>query len=92
MLEVIVLDAVAGAGHWTGLLPWWLWLVVGVVCLVLLTCAASHLLRAAGVIADERELKLVSIEMLELKSVSIEMLELKSVSIEQLELILPLQS
>ena len=90
MLEVIVLDAVAGAGHWTGLLPWWLWLVVGVVCLVLLTCAASHLLRAAGVITDERELKSVSIEMLELKSVSIEMLELKSVSIEQLELILPL--
>ena len=82
MLQVIVLDAVAGAGHWTGLLPWWLWLVVGVVCLVLLTCAASHLLRAAGVIADERELKLVSIEML----------ELKSVSIEQLELILPVKS
>ena len=66
MFQVIVLDAVQGAGHWTGLLPWWLWLVVGVVCLVLLTCAASHLLRALGVIADEREHKSVFVEQLEL--------------------------
>ena len=52
-LSVLVLTV--SPGTWSS--PWWLWLMVGVVALVLGTCCARALLRAAGVITDERSVK-----------------------------------
>ena len=49
--EVIVLDNIAK--DWT--FPWWLWLILGVLILILLTCVASALLRAIGIITDDRD-------------------------------------
>ena len=49
--EVIVLDNITN--DWT--FPWWLWLILGVLILILLTCVASAVLRAIGVITDDRD-------------------------------------
>ena len=50
---ILVLDDLASEWRY----PWWVWLLLGVVALVLLTCVASALLRATGVITDQREIK-----------------------------------
>ena len=38
-------------------IPWWTWLVVGVVVLMLVTCCTIAVLRSAGVITDDRTVK-----------------------------------
>ena len=45
----------AGAAAWT--VPWWTWLAVGVVVLMLVTCCTRALLRAAGIITEDRTVK-----------------------------------
>ena len=52
-MPVLVLSA--GGGDWSA--PWWTWLVVGVVVLMLVTCCTRAVLRAAGVITEDRTVK-----------------------------------
>ena len=52
-LPMIVLSV--GGGDWSA--PWWTWLVVGVVVLMLVTCCTRAVLRAAGVITEDRTVK-----------------------------------
>ena len=52
--DVIVLDTADDGWVY----PWWCWLVLGVFILILLTCVANAVLRAAGIIKDDnREIK-----------------------------------
>ena len=37
--------------------PYWIWLVVGVVVLMLLTCCTRAILRAAGIGTEDRTVK-----------------------------------